>query len=116
MAEGSLPKNLDMAIKFCDVFDIDLYQWVNGESRGLNVTRTTDNAVLVKAFEDEYGRPTAKQLAGLLMGFTAPNEGFFEQLTNFLTKVTNEKVAYPTISVSVLPFFKNCETVRLNHQ
>ena len=39
--EGSLPKNLDMAIKFCDIFDIDLYQWVNGESRGLNITENS---------------------------------------------------------------------------
>lgn len=76
--EGSLPKNLDMAIKFCDVFDIDLYQWVNGESRGLNVTEKQLTTLLLrcKAFEDEYGIDlSAKQLAALvLMGFTAPND------------------------------------------
>ena len=46
--EGSLPKNLDMAIKFCDVFDIDLYQWVNGESRGLNITEKQLTALLLR--------------------------------------------------------------------
>ncbi len=72
--EGSLPKNLDMAIKFCDVFDIDLYQWVNGESRGLNITETQLTSLLLrcKKFEDLYGVDlSAKQLSALvLMGFT----------------------------------------------
>ena len=72
--EGSLPKNLDMAIKFCDVFDIDLYQWANGESRGLNITESQLTSLLLrcKKFEDQYGIDlSAKQLAALvLMGFT----------------------------------------------
>ena len=72
--EGSLPKNLDMAIKFCDVFDIDLYQWVNGESRGLNITEEQLTSLLLrcKKFEDRYGIDlSAKQLSALvLMGFT----------------------------------------------
>lgn len=72
--EGSLPKNLDMAIKFCDVFDIDLYQWVNGESRGQNITEKQLTHILLrcKTFEDRYGIDlSAKQLAALvLMGFT----------------------------------------------
>ena len=88
--EGSLPKNLDMAIKFCDVFDIDLYQWVNGESRGLNITqqRLTELLVLAKVFEDKHNVDlTAKQLAGLVvMGLknTQEMKGFLVNLKNFL--------------------------------
>ena len=90
--EGSLPKNLDMAIKFCDVFDIDLYQWVGGESRGLNVTEKQLTTLLLrcKAFEDEYGIDlSAKQLAALvLMGFTEPNDMdvFMSNLHKFFNK------------------------------
>lgn len=88
--EGSLPKNLDMAIKFCDVFDIDLYQWVNGESRGLNITeqRLTELLVLAKVFEDKHNVDlTAKQLAGLVvMGLRSTQEmkDFLVNLKNFL--------------------------------
>ena len=88
--EGSLPKNLDKAIKFCDVFDIDLYQWVNGKSRGLNISeqRLTELLVLAKVFEDQHNVDlTAKQLSGLvIMGLqnTQEMKGFLDNLKNFL--------------------------------
>ncbi len=87
--EGSLPKNLDMAIKFCDVFDIDLYQWVNGESRGLNISeqQLTELLVTAKVFEDQHNVDlTARQLAGLVvMGLRNTKElrGFLDNLKNF---------------------------------
>ena len=69
--EGSCRRTLDMAIKFCDVFDIDLYQWVNGESRGLNITESQLTSLLLevqKKFEDQYGIDSiSKQLAALVL-------------------------------------------------
>ena len=31
--KGSLPRDPDNLIKFCDEYDVDLYWWVNGEAR-----------------------------------------------------------------------------------
>ena len=95
--EGSLPKNLDMAIKFCDIFDIDLYQWVNGESRGLNITEKQLTTLLVrcKNFEDEYGIDlSAEQLSVLvLIGFEDDKnmEAFMKNLRRFFKGSANEK-------------------------
>lgn len=88
--KGSLPKNLQMGIKFADEFELDFYEWSTGKSRGafISESRLSELIHRCKNFEEKYDIDlSAKQMAALvLMGESDEQslESFMENLKKFL--------------------------------
>lgn len=90
--KGSLPKNIQMGIKFADEFDLDFYEWSTGKSRGafISESRLTELIHRCKNFEDKYNIDlSAKQMAALILMGESDEQGlenFMENLRTFLAQ------------------------------
>lgn len=53
---GSLPRDCVSLLKCCDVFDLDVYEWVNGVARGkgVNTDKLKRNISKVKQHEENH--------------------------------------------------------------
>jgi transcriptional regulator with XRE-family HTH domain len=64
---GSLPRDCVSLLKCCDVFDLDVYEWVTGVGRakGVNTTKFKRNIEKVKSHENEHGSLSADRFSTL---------------------------------------------------
>ena len=71
MLQGSIPHKLDMATKFCDQYNIDLYQWITGKSRAQGHISEDSLVALLKRIKEHEAKNntsfSAEQMARLLL-------------------------------------------------
>jgi len=69
--KGSLPRDPVNLIKFCDEYDVDIYWWVNGESRprmSLDIEKLVRAGRKVDVFAEDHELTLTNEQRTLLMG------------------------------------------------
>ncbi len=89
---GSLPRDPEVLFRFCDVYDVDPYWWVNGKSRP---RASVDSEKLVRSFSAVREWKTANQLtlsneqealcAGKVYDDPAGADAYLEQMAPFFS-------------------------------
>ena len=89
---GSLPRDCVSLLKCCDVFDIDVYEWVTGvgRSRGINTTKLKRNIEKVKAHETETNTLSPDRFCTLVI-MLYENEEKAEYLIDNMSVLLPEK-------------------------